>query len=294
MESQKALSRIGNGVIAVCSRRRISEQPTARKSDAIPTCSATRSPWRCCSPVYPSIRFRSCSAICFDQLCDLLSLEIISERPRSLRWRLARLEKAGLVTRLQGQTHLRTPVFGITQQGLIFLESRGHYLLSLPSAREATLHPFQVPHALEMVSIRVAFTKTGILHSWKSDLEIASTNLVLENGAAKDFDAVAWIEVDGLSRAIGIEYERNPKAAARYRAIRDVLERDQTTDAILYMAANDDLIYLLALELRAMRKRIGFVLSDAFRRSLLETRTLTNSNNSEVVPLRDFLSGNQL
>ena len=119
--------------------------------------------------------------ICFDQLCDLLSLEIITERQRSLRWRLARFEKAGLVTRLQGQTHLRTPVFGITQQGLIFLESRGHSLLSLPSGTEAILHPSQIPHALEMVSIRVAFAKAGVLHSWKSDLEIASRNLVLEN-----------------------------------------------------------------------------------------------------------------
>ena len=43
-----------------------------------------------------------------------------------------------------------------------------------------------------------------------------------------------------------------------------------------------------------VRKRIGFVLSDAFRRSLLETRTLTNSSSSEVVPLRDFLCGAQL
>jgi hypothetical protein len=47
------------------------------------------------------------------------------------------------------------------------------------------------------------------------------------------------------------------------------------------------------MELRATRKRIGFVLSEDFRRSLLETRTLTNSNNSAVVPLRDFLRGNQ-
>jgi hypothetical protein len=142
--------------------------------------------------------------------------------------------------------------------------------------------------------IRVAFAKAGVLHSWKSDLEIASKNLVLENGAAKDFDAVAGIEVDGRSRTIGIEYERSPKAAVRYRAIREIFERDETTDAILYLTANDDILYLLAMELRAMRKRIGFVLSDAFRRSLLETRTLTNSNNSEVVLLRDFLSGNQL
>ena len=104
----------------------------------------------------------------------------------------------------------------------------------------------------------------------------------------------SMIEVDGMSRTIGIEYERNAKAAARYRAIREVFERDETTDAVLYLTANDDILYVLAMELRAMRKRIGFVLSDAFRRSLLETRTLTNSNNSEVVPLRDFLSGNQL
>jgi hypothetical protein len=54
-----------------------------------------------------------------------------------------------------------------------------------------------------------------------------------------------------------------------------------------------NILYLLAMQLRAKRKRMVFVLSDAFRRSLLETRALTNSNNSEIVLLRDFLSGNQ-
>jgi hypothetical protein len=142
-----------------------------------------------------------------------------------------------------------------------------------------------------MVSIRVALAKAGVLHSWKSDLEITSKNLVLESGMTKDFDAVAEIEIDGSTRTIGIEYERTPKAATRYRAIREVFERDETTDAILYLTANDDLLYLLAMELRATRKRIGFALSDGFRSSLLETRTLTNSKNSEVVPLRAFLAG---
>jgi hypothetical protein len=212
------------------------------------------------------LHVRNARAICFDQLCDLISLEIVTECPRSLRWRLARLEKAGLVARLAGQQHLPKPVFGITQQGLIFLESRGHYLFSLPSTTEVTLHSSQVPHALEMVNIRIALAKTGVLHSWESDLEITSKNLVLEGGLAKDFDAVAEIEV---------------------------YERDKKTDAILYLTTNDDLLYLLALELRATRKRIGFALSEAFRRSLLETRTLTNSNNSEVVLLRAFLCGNQ-
>ena len=237
------------------------------------------------------LQVRNARAVCFDQLCELLSLEILPELPRSLRWRLARLEKAGLVIRLSGLSHLAKPVFGITHQGLIALESRGHYLLSLPSTTEVSLHPSQVPHALEMTSIRIALARAGVLRSWKSDLEITSKNLVSESGMGKDFDAVAEIEVDGSRRTIGIEYERSPKAAARYQAIREVLDGDQTTDAILYLTSNDDILYLLAMELRGARKRVGFVLSDAFRRSLLETRTLTNSNNSEVVLLRTFLGG---
>ena len=84
-----------------------------------------------------------------------------------------------------------------------------------------------------------------------------------------------------------------PKSCLQVPRNSEVLERDERTDAVLYLTANDDIMYVLAMELRAMRKRIGFVLSDAFRRSLLETRTLTNSNNSEVVLLRDILSGNR-
>ena len=57
------------------------------------------------------LHVRNARAICFDQLCALLSLDLLPERPRSLRWRLARLEKAGLMTRVVGQQHLAKPVF---------------------------------------------------------------------------------------------------------------------------------------------------------------------------------------
>lgn len=52
------------------------------------------------------LHVRNARAICFDQLCALLWLDLLAERPRSLRWRLARLEKAGLVTRLSGNSIL--------------------------------------------------------------------------------------------------------------------------------------------------------------------------------------------
>jgi hypothetical protein len=89
---------------------------------------------------------------------------------------------------------------------------------------------------------------------------------------------------------LAIEYERNPKAAQRYRAIRDVLDKDETADTILYLTSNDDILYLLAVEMRSCRRQIGFALSESFRRSLLETRTLTNTEDSAVVSLRDLLA----
>jgi hypothetical protein len=79
------------------------------------------------------------------------------------------------------------------------------------------------------------------------------------------------------------------QAASRYRAIREILDKDETIETVLYLAASDDILYLLAVEMRASKKRIGFALSESFRSSLLETRTLTNTENSEIVILRDLL-----
>lgn len=235
------------------------------------------------------LHVRNARAVCFDQLAVLLSLELPPELCRSLRWRVARLEQAGLLRRFTEHRHLGRPVFGITRQGLEVLESRGHCLLSLPSTTEQIFHPSQILHALESVNVRIALATGGVLVSWKSDLEIASRNLVLGASTAKDYDAIAEITSDGHTRSIGFEYERTPKAASRYAAIRETLERDQTVDLILYLAPNDDILYLLAMEMRVARKRIAFALSESFRRSLLDTRVLTNTSDSEIVPLRQLL-----
>ena len=235
------------------------------------------------------LHIRNARAVYFEQLCELLSLDGMAAASRSIRWRAARIEKAGLIARFGGQRHLSRPVFGITQSGLAFLESRGHYLLSLPSTTDQILHPSQIPHALELVNIRFALAKSGLLRSWKSELEITSRNLVFESSATKDFDAIAEIGACGRTHSFAIEYERSPKAASRYRAIREVLDKDETTDTVLYLAANDDILYLLAAEMSSSRKRIGFALSDSFRHSLLNTRTLTNSKDSEIVSLQELL-----
>jgi hypothetical protein len=49
------------------------------------------------------LHVRNARAICFDQLCDLLSLEIITERPRSLRGGWLALRKPGWLRGFKGR-----------------------------------------------------------------------------------------------------------------------------------------------------------------------------------------------
>ena len=92
------------------------------------------------------------------------------------------------------------------------------------------------------------------LGSWKGELEVTSRNLVASNGAPKDYDAIVEVEVDRSTRRLGIEYERCAKATFRYTAICAALDKEHATDAVLNLTPNDDILCLLAMELRSTRK----------------------------------------
>lgn len=229
---------------------------------------------------------RNARAVSFRQLRDLLMLEGVETSRRSIDWRVARLQKHGLIQRIERDRFLGEPFFVITLMGLRVLESRGHSLIALPSTADQILHHSQVPHAIELIRIRLALLKHGILRSWLSDIEIASRNSVLEPGSAKDFDAVAEIQVDGSIHTFAIEYERTPKGGARYREVRQMLNRDRSVDVVLYLATERNVLYLLAEEMKTAKKRIGIALCDAFRENPLEANTLVTGAESEIVPFR--------
>lgn len=241
------------------------------------------------------LHIRNARAIQFDQLQDLILFDGSGVAVNSLRWRVARMEKNGIIQRFHDVRYLGKPIYGITAAGLSFLESRGHMLLSLPSdAKKKIIHSLQIPHALELVNIRLALLRAGILVAWKSDLEIVSRNLVLDGPPAKDYDAIAEIEVDGVAHSIAIEYERSLKKIARYREIREILDQDQTAETILYLAVNAQLLYALACELRAVHKHIGFTLSSSFRQSPLNTPMIMNNGDGNHVSLGEFLAAEML
>ena len=236
------------------------------------------------------LHIRNARAVTFDQLCGLLAYDNLESVRRSVHWRVSRLAKAKLIERFELERLYGQPVYAITTLGLTLLESRGHSLVALPSTVERVIHRTQLFHAVELVHIRLALAQHGILRSWQSDLEVRSRNLVTAHSYAKDYDAVVEVNVAGESRQFAIEYERTAKGSARYEEIREVLSRDKTVDTILYLTSDHDILYLLAVELRGVAKRIGIALSDQFRRDTLNTRTLVVGAGAEVVEFRSLIA----
>jgi hypothetical protein len=236
------------------------------------------------------LSIRNARAITFDHLSALACIDGLAKSRRIVHWRLSRLERLGFVRRITYGPLSSQPVLAITPIGLEFLESRGHTLLSLPSSTREIVRGAQILHSVELAAIRVALATQGILRSWKWELEILSANLVYGGTTTKDYDAIVEIAVgSGVSR-FGIEFERTLKGAARYDELRRVFSAERIVDTVLYLTPNADILYVLAMELRDVRKRIGFALSKSFQTDLLDADVLSNTSAGELVSLREFLS----
>jgi len=232
---------------------------------------------------------RNARAITYNQICALSSLDGRESSRRSLHWRLSRLEGSGLIQRVTYDRFFSQPIFAITSLGLQFLESRGYTLLSLPSTAKEIVRKSQILHSIELTEIRIALATKGILKEWKWELEILSKNLVYETRSTKDYDALAEVSIDGRTTRLAIEFERTLKAAARYEELRRILSADRVTDHVLYLSPSAEILYVLAVEMRGIAKRMGFVLSTTFQTELLDAGILTNSATNELLSFREFL-----
>ena len=213
-------------------------------------------------------------------------------RESSLRgtyWRIDRLVSAGLLVKLRLSTTIGEPAYALTGAGLRALEFRGHYLLALSSETKNVLADAEVPHMIEVNAIRMAMMKAGILDNWKSELEIISENLVNRFSARKDFDAIATIGHGGRRVRFAVEFERTVKSSARYREISKLILNDSSINLVLYFAANEEVMSVLAHEFGPLGERVAFCLLNQFKNRLLATPVLTVGDHSEFRPLTEIL-----
>jgi hypothetical protein len=231
---------------------------------------------------------RNATFIAQDQLWDEMKTAGVEHSRRSFNWRLQRLAQAGLVTRLPPRVPYKGAVFAITRSGLECLESCGHGLVSLTSETQSLAKHSQAQHYLELAEIRKAIRKSGILREWTGDVELRSINYSIDHPLAKDYDAIADVEVGNVRHRVAIEYERTLKAAERYRNVSAALDDEDQVKILLYLTSSLDLLYQLIGHFGDEPVTIGVAPSRAFCDNPLGCR-LHLVTNAE--PRRTTLSG---
>lgn len=197
------------------------------------------------------------------QLAGLLGYDATDLARKRLAWRVDRLASASYLQMFEQRIQSQK-VFSIARRGLQYLEARGHQLISMTSTMEKYLDPSQLMHCLELNSIRLTFQRTGVLLSWKGDVEVSSENMETGGEYAKDYDAVASFRSADKILRFGIEYERTTKAHARYQGLRQLLSQETALDGILYFVRGPERLFAIANELEGAHPHLLFCAAENF------------------------------
>lgn len=235
------------------------------------------------------LQVRNSKFVTHPQLFDFMRPLSESSR-RSFNWRVRRLLEARYISVCDGVSGRGNLVYQVTRQGLLELESHGHFAAVLNSRIQHLPHPSHARHALGLNSIQLALIRENLLLSWQSDVEIASANTVSRDPMAKDYDAIIDVWNGNTAARFGLEYECTLKSAKQYERIRRVLEEENRLTCILYLTAGEQISLHLAYELSGIPKRLAFATTTAFRERLLDTMVTTHPNDLPV-PFRRLLHG---
>src|SRR6185437_8761280 len=159
---------------------------------------------------------RNCRFVSHQQLFELLQYDALVSCRGTFNWRIQRLLKTGHIHRLEAICWQGSPVYTITQNGLVELESQGEFAIALHSRTRHMPDRTQVFHALELCAIRLSLARNALLISWQSEIEISSSNMISRAPYQKDYDAIVKIWVGDEVREFALEYESSLKNAKQY------------------------------------------------------------------------------
>ena len=231
---------------------------------------------------------RNSRFVSHNQLFELLRYDALVASRSTFNWRVQRLLKTRYIERLEAVCWQGYPVYSVTQRGLVELESQGEFAISLHSRTRRMPDPSQVFHALELNAIRLSLARHALLVSWRSEVEVSSTNMVSGAPYQKDYDAIVKVWIANEPREFALEYERSLKSAKQYQAVRAALEAERQIGCVLYLTADADLLLALLYQLTPASKRLGFLTARCFRQELLAASVTTDANRA-MVTLEEFL-----
>lgn len=231
---------------------------------------------------------RNCRFVGHQQLFELLHYDAVASCRSTFNWRIQRLLKTRHIKRLEAVSWQGAPVYSVTQNGLVELESHGDFAIALHSRTRQMPDRSQVFHALELNAIRLSLAHNSLLVSWQSEVEISSTNMVSGTPYQKDYDAIVKIWVGDEVREFALEYERSLKSAKQYERVRAALEAERQIGSVLYLTADPDLLLAVLYQLAPTSKRLGFLTARSFQEKLLAASVTTDAHRA-MISLEEFL-----
>lgn len=236
------------------------------------------------------VQIRNSRFISHRQLFEFMQLAGIEYSRESFNWRVHRLKSANYISAWKSYFGSGSLVYSISRPGLVELENFGRFATVLNSKTQHLPHLSQIPHALELNSVQLELIRKNLLISWKSDVEVASSNTVSAEALEKDYDAIVDVWNDQTASRFALEYERTLKSLQQYAKVRRALEAEDKVGCILYLTSGEEICLHLANEFSGVAKRLAFATAREFREHLLDTMVMLYPGESRV-PFRSQLGG---
>ena len=178
-------------------------------------------------------------------------------------------------------------VYSISETGASELVSKGECFVHTDHLNNSKRRG-QLNHSLDLNEIHLALKRTGTLVYWTPEMEIRSRSDLSGNGYWKYYDAVVVVRLAGQDCKFALEYERTPKAARHYEAVRQRIEMETLVHQFLYLVPNHDLLGFVTDKLNCKRA----VYFGLFKDFLQETLALPVRRNGSPasVPLASVLT----
>jgi hypothetical protein len=170
-------------------------------------------------------------------------------------------------------------LYSVKRAGIQALERLGIYYLGANLEREQDGEGFLIPHALEVNAIHLAMMRTLVLKQWIPESLIRVLNLSPYYAYAKVYDGIASLSVAGRRIDVAVEYERTLKSQTKYQKIREAIESEKRTEAVLYLAPTEELLDSLRNEFWQTSKCVLFGLLDNFKRDRIGTIVYESNYN---------------
>jgi len=190
--------------------------------------------------------------ITHNQLFESLKLDYYASSRKAFNNRVLRLVNHGLLVRRDGLIGSREVVYSVSPSGASALV--GSVVDSSGKAGSPGIQTLR--HCLDLNEIHLALKRSGSLVYWMPETEIRSRSDLTPYGYWKYYDAVVVVRLAGQDCRFALEYERTPKAARQYVAIRERVEQETAIRHFLYLVPNHDFMWFIAEKLSQCRRTV--------------------------------------